>query len=90
MKQTIIRIIAKELGVPEGSVVAEASIQEELAADSLDSVCLILSLEESFGISISDEEASMLKTVNDVLSTVEKKCRIAWFSHIKLSVHPHS
>ena len=57
------KIIVEQLGVDEGDVKPEASFVEDLNADSLDLVELIMALEEEFGVEISDEEANQLTTV---------------------------
>lgn len=61
------KIIAEQLSVPEEEVVPEASFIEDLNADSLDLVELIMSLEEEFGVKISDEDAEKIRTVGDAL-----------------------
>ena len=61
------KIIADQLGVPEEDVVPEASFIEDLNADSLEMVDLIISLEEEFGIQVSDEDAEKIKTVRDAI-----------------------
>ena len=66
------RIVAEQLGIDEDQVVPTASFQEDLSADSLDLVELIMSLEEQFGLEISDEEAEGIKTVQDALDYIEK------------------
>ncbi len=81
MESVITQIIAEQLDVPKNAVVAEAPILEGLAADSLDTVYLILTIEEKFGIAISDVEASTLKTVSDIYNIVSQKCRLAWSLH---------
>ncbi len=73
MENIITQIIAEELDVPESAVVPEATILEGLASDSLDTVYLILSLEEKFNIIISDEEAATIKTVRDLFQMVKSK-----------------
>jgi len=65
-------IIAEQLGVSTEKVVPEARFIEELGADSLDTVELVMALEEQFGIEISDEDAETLKTVGDLLRYLEK------------------
>ena len=65
-------IIAEQLGVSAEKVVPEARFIEELGADSLDTVELVMALEEQFGIEISDEDAETLKTVGDLLRYLEK------------------
>ena len=59
------KIIAEQLGVPEEEVVPEASFIDDLNADSLEMVDLIISLEEEFGVQVSDEDAEKIKTVKD-------------------------
>ena len=59
------KIIAEQLGVPEEEVVPEASFIDDLNADSLEMVDLIISLEEEFNIQVSDEDAEKIKTVKD-------------------------
>ncbi len=59
------RIISEQLGVEESQVVPGASFEEDLNADSLDLVELIMSLEEEFGIEISEEDAEGIRTVGD-------------------------
>ncbi|MFN3678634.1 MAG: acyl carrier protein [Thermosynechococcus sp.] len=66
-------IVADQLSVDAEKVVPEASFAEDLNADSLDSVELIMALEEAFGIEIPDEEAEKLKTVQDVLDFINNK-----------------
>jgi acyl carrier protein len=61
------KIIADQLGVPEEDVVPEASFIEDLNADSLEMVDLIISLEEEFGVQVSDEDAEKIKTVRDAI-----------------------
>ncbi|MCC6175984.1 MAG: acyl carrier protein [Chloroflexi bacterium] len=61
------KIIAEQLSVNEEDVVPEASFIEDLNADSLDLVELIMSLEEEFGVKISDEDAAKIQTVQDAL-----------------------
>jgi acyl carrier protein len=61
------KIIADQLSVNEDDVVPEASFIEDLNADSLDLVELIMSLEEEFGVKISDEDAAKIQTVQDAM-----------------------
>ena len=61
------KIIAEQLGVSEEEVVPEASFIDDLNADSLEMVDLIISLEEEFSIQVSDEDAEKIKTVKDAL-----------------------
>lgn len=59
------RIVSEQLGVDETQVTREASFEEDLNADSLDLVELIMSLEEEFGVEISEEDAEKIRTVGD-------------------------
>lgn len=67
------KIIADQLGVSEDEVVPEASFIDDLNADSLEMVDLIISLEEEFGIQVSDEDAEKIKTVKDALDYLHDK-----------------
>ena len=66
------KIIAEQLGVDEAEVVPTASFVEDLNADSLDLVELIMSLEEACGMEISDEEAENIKTVQDAVDYINE------------------
>jgi len=65
-------IIVEQLGVDAGEVNPEASFVEDLGADSLDTVELIMAFEEEFGIEISDEDAEKIKRVKDAVDYIEK------------------
>ena len=65
-------LVSKQLSVNEQQVTSEASFIEDLGADSLDTVELIMSLEEKFNIEISDEDAEKIKTVQDVVDYIVK------------------
>ena len=64
-------IIVDKLGVDEADVVETASFTNDLGADSLDTVELIMEFEKEFGISIPDEEAQKISTVGDAIAHVE-------------------
>jgi acyl carrier protein len=66
-EQRLRKIIAEQLGVSEEEVVPDASFIDDLNADSLEMVDLIISLEEEFGIQVSDEDAEKIKTVRDAI-----------------------
>jgi len=61
-------IIVDKLGVDEGEVVADASFTNDLGADSLDTVELIMEFEKEFNVSIPDEEAEKIQTVGDAVA----------------------
>lgn len=67
------KIIVEQLGVDESQVTPDAHFIDDLGADSLDTVELILSFEETFNISIPDEEAENLETVGKALEYLENK-----------------
>ncbi len=64
-------IISEQLGVAVDQVTPEASFIEDLGADSLDIVELVMALEEEYGMEISDEEAEKIRTVKDVVNYIE-------------------
>jgi acyl carrier protein len=66
----VIEIIVEQLGVSEEEVTPEAHFIEDLGADSLDLVELIMAMEEEFSLEISDEEAEKIQTVQDVINYI--------------------
>jgi acyl carrier protein len=70
VEEKIIDIIVDKLGVERSEVTPEAVFVDDLGADSLDLVELIMAMEEEFGMEIADEEAEKLRTVQDVISFV--------------------
>ncbi len=66
------KIIVEQLGVDEEEVTTDASFVEDLNADSLDLVELIMSLEEEFGMEISDEDAEKIQKVSDAVEYIEE------------------
>jgi len=73
VEEKVIEIIVEKLNVPREQVKPEASFIDDLGADSLDLVELVMAMEEAFGMEISDEEAERLRTVKDVIEYVKSK-----------------
>ncbi len=64
------QIIVEQLGVDEAEVTANASFVDDLGADSLDTVELVMAFEEAFGIEIPDEQAEKIRTVKDAVDYI--------------------
>jgi acyl carrier protein len=73
IEQRVKKIIVDQLGVKEDQVTVEAKFIEDLGADSLDTVELVMALEEEFGQEIPDEEAEKLQSVGDVIKYIEER-----------------
>ena len=67
------QIIVEQLGVDENQVDPSASFVDDLGADSLDIVELVMAFEEAFGLDIPDEDAEKIKTVKDAIDYIEAK-----------------
>lgn len=72
IEEKVKQIVAEQLGVDEGQVTETASFMDDLGADSLDTVELVMALEEEFDIEISDEDAEKIQTVKDAISYVKE------------------
>jgi acyl carrier protein len=70
-EEKVKQIIVEQLGADEAEVTAGASFQDDLGADSLDIVELVMAFEESFEIEIPDEDAEKIKTVGDAVNYVQ-------------------
>jgi len=68
-------VIVEQLGVSEDEVTMEASFTEDLGADSLDTVELVMALEEEFGTEIADEDAEKLTTVGKTVDFIQKNTK---------------
>ncbi|HIE42997.1 MAG: acyl carrier protein [Nitrospinaceae bacterium] len=73
VEEKVKEIIVDQLGVDEKQVIAEASFIDDLGADSLDTVELVMALEEEFDIEIPDEEAEKIATVQDATNYVKSR-----------------
>ncbi len=69
------KIISEQLGVPESDVKPEASFVNDLGADSLDTVELVMALEEEFGVEIPDEDAEKIATVQNAIDYIKAKAK---------------
>ena len=71
VEEKVRKIICEQLDVPEEDVVPEASFVDDLGADSLDQVELIMAIEEEFDLSIPDEDAEKIATVQDAIDYIK-------------------
>ena len=71
IEERVKKVIVEQLGVKEEEVVAQASFIEDLGADSLDTVELVMALEEEFGTEIPDEDAEKITTVQAAIDYIE-------------------
>ena len=71
--ERIKKIIVDQLGVDDSEVTKEASFVDDLGADSLDTVELVMALEEEFGIEIPDDDAEKIITVQNVIEYIDSK-----------------
>ncbi|RLC28120.1 MAG: acyl carrier protein [Deltaproteobacteria bacterium] len=72
VEEKVKKIICEQLDVPEADVVPEASFVDDLGADSLDQVELIMAMEEEFDISIPDDDAEKIGTVQNAVEYIKK------------------
>jgi acyl carrier protein len=72
VEERVKQIIVEQLGVDEGEVTSTASFVDDLGADSLDTVELVMAFEEAFGIEIPDEDAEKIATVKDAVDYIQK------------------
>ena len=75
IEEKVKKIIMEQLDVEEKAVVPEASFVDDLGADSLDQVELIMAMEEAFEVSIPDEEAEKIRTLQDAINFIEKAAK---------------
>ena len=75
VEERVKQIIVEQLGGDEGEVTPTASFVDDLGADSLDTVELVMAFEENFGIEIPDEDAEKIATVKDAVDYIEKHAK---------------
>ncbi|HEV2988132.1 MAG TPA: acyl carrier protein [Candidatus Angelobacter sp.] len=75
VEEKVRSIIVEQLGVDEGEVTPTASFVDDLGADSLDTVELVMAFEEAFDIEIPDEEAEKIRTVKDAIEYIDKHAK---------------
>ncbi len=68
----VVTLLGNELGVDPATITPDSDIIRDLGADSLDVVQMLMALEDEFGITVSEDEASNLKTVRDIVNLIEK------------------
>ncbi|HXP17984.1 MAG TPA: acyl carrier protein [Terriglobales bacterium] len=77
MAEKVKQIISEQLGVDENEVNPKASFVDDLGADSLDQVELVMALEEAFEVEIPDEDAEKIRTVQDAIDYVDKHAKVS-------------
>ncbi|MEI6608518.1 MAG: acyl carrier protein [Deltaproteobacteria bacterium] len=73
LEEKVIKLVMEQLDVTKEECVLEASFIDDLGADSLDLVELIMEMEEAFGVEIADEELEKIRTIKDVIEFLTKK-----------------
>jgi acyl carrier protein len=73
IEEKIQKIIAEQLGVKPTEIISKAKLVDDLGADSLDSVELVMAIEEAFGFEMPDEDVEQIRTVQDLVDYVQKK-----------------
>lgn len=71
--ETVKSVVAEQLGVEESDITLESSFTDDLEADSLDVVELMMALEDEFNIEISDEEAAKISTIGDIVEYIKER-----------------
>jgi acyl carrier protein len=73
IEERVVEIVMEQLDVTKEECALEASFMDDLGADSLDIVELIMAMEENFGVEISDDELTKIRTIQDVIDFIKKK-----------------
>lgn len=77
VEEKVKQIIVEQLGVEEVEVTSNASFVDDLGADSLDTVELVMAFEEAFDIEIPDEDAEKIRTVQDAVDYISKNAKVS-------------
>ena len=77
IEEKVKQIVVEQLGVDETEVTSTASFVDDLGADSLDQVELVMAFEEAFDIEIPDEDAEKIRTVQDAIDYIEKHAKVS-------------
>jgi acyl carrier protein len=77
VEEKVKQIIVEQLGVDEAEVTSNASFVDDLGADSLDTVELVMAFEEAFDIEIPDEDAEKIRTVQDAVDYISKNAKVS-------------
>jgi acyl carrier protein len=77
VSEKVKQIVSEQLGVDEGEVTATASFVDDLGADSLDQVELVMAFEEAFDLEIPDEDAEKIRTVQDAIDYIGKHAKVS-------------
>ena len=77
MEQQVRKLVSEQLSVSESLVTPEATFAEDLGADSLDRVELVMNVEQAFGIEVPDEEAEKITTVQDMYNLIRARSKLA-------------
>lgn len=70
--EKVIDLVAEQLGISKDTITTDSNILDDLGADSLDVIEMLMTLEEEYGITIPDEQISQVKTIGDVVALIEK------------------
>ena len=70
--ENVVTLLADQLGLNKADITPESDIIKDLGADSLDVVQMLMAMEDEFGITVSEEDASSLKTVADIVAVINK------------------
>ncbi|HHT9119792.1 MAG TPA: acyl carrier protein [Candidatus Hypogeohydataceae bacterium YC41] len=73
VQEKVIELVSKQMGVSAGKITPETSFINDLGADSLDTVELIMELEDAFDMNIPDEDAEKIQTVGDAIKYIEER-----------------